>query len=78
MKTTPKYKIYQTWVGMMCSSILSANTSAQILPLAGAGDLDGALLVMEESSKFQGGFEWQLGEILLTTAPGFGVTLKGS
>lgn len=70
----------QVWIGMMVGSRLLATTAAHLLPLADyAGDLDGALLVNEQSQKFVGGFQWSFeGQRGMATFPdcvGVGVSM---
>lgn len=49
----------KVWFGCMVSSRLSCTCSAHLLSLSAiGGDLDGDLLVKEESQGFDGGFEW--------------------
>eukprot|EP00823_Brevimastigomonas_motovehiculus_P008028 TRINITY_DN727_c1_g1_i1.p1 TRINITY_DN727_c1_g1~~TRINITY_DN727_c1_g1_i1.p1 ORF type:complete len:558 (-),score=148.75 TRINITY_DN727_c1_g1_i1:133-1806(-) len=55
-----KYRL-KVWIGSMVSSCLNCSGAAQLLPFAtdGYGDLDGNLLVTEESQLFSGGFTWR-------------------
>jgi L-alanine-DL-glutamate epimerase-like enolase superfamily enzyme len=71
------------WIGMMVGSILNTNTGAHLLSYTKlGGDLDGTLLVTEESQLFSGGFIWEThGEepksyIQMTESYGVGVTPK--
>lgn len=69
------------WIGMMVASGLSSNIAAHLLPLADyGGDLDGSLLVEEESELFEGGFTWDTdkdrGTVYLPSLPGIGMRVK--
>jgi L-alanine-DL-glutamate epimerase-like enolase superfamily enzyme len=62
----------RTWIGIMVSSALGTAQAAQLVYVAGEGDLDGGLLVFPD--RFDGGFEWGTqGEVLLSKDVGFGV-----
>jgi hypothetical protein len=56
----------------MVGSALNSATTAHLLPLCVACDLDGALLVRADAQWFAGGFDWQADAIALTQAPGIG------
>lgn len=81
---TAKENNLKIWLGCMVSSRLSCTCSAHLLSLSEiGGDLDGDLLVKEESQIFRGGFAWlnenpeQLGFVALgTDIPGIGLTKK--
>ena len=74
------------WLGCMVSSRLSCTCSAHLLSLSAiGGDLDGDLLVKEESQGFDGGFQWgtesadQGGVVILDSqADGIGLIRKSS
>lgn len=66
------------WIGCMVGSSLLMNMSVVLTPLSTYSDLDGFLLVEEESQPAKGGFIWdaQNGIIKLCKDVGLGVTLK--
>jgi len=66
------------WLGCMVSTRLSCTCSAHLLALSElGGDLDGDLLVGEETQPFNGGFEWgNEGLVILSDKPGIGLTPK--
>lgn len=68
----------KVWIGCMVGSSLLMNMSAILTPLSTYSDLDGFLLVDEESQPCQGGFIWDAenGNIILSKDKGLGVTLK--
>jgi len=71
----------KVWLGSMVSSRLSCSCSAHLLSLSDiGGDLDGGLLVNEESQLYSGGMEWfrgeRLGEVGLGNNSGVGVIKK--
>ena len=52
----------KVWLGCMVSSRVSCSCSAHLLSLSSiGGDLDGDLLVKEESELYEGGFAWGTG-----------------
>jgi len=62
VKQAQKYNL-KIWIGCMVSSRLGTMTAAHILPLSVFADLDGELLVTEDSQLFEGGYPWgKLGE----------------
>jgi len=65
---------------MMVASNLNCNSAASLFPFTdNGGDLDGGLLIEEDSQWFEGGFTWgQNGHILLSQTIGIGVNLKAS
>ncbi len=66
----------QLWIGTMVGSRLNSSAAAQLLPLTSIGDVDGALLVGDESqANMRGGFLWNHGDIVLI-GPGHGVFLR--
>jgi len=83
VKQAQKYNL-KIWIGCMVSSRLGTMTAAHILPLSVFADLDGELLVTEDSQLFEGGYPWgklgkkNHGSIQLNwpTAGGIGVTKK--
>ena len=66
------------WIGSMVGSSLLMNMAAVLTPLSTYSDLDGFLLVDEESQPAKGGFVWDAenGIIKLSKEIGLGVTLK--
>ena len=66
------------WIGCMVGSSLLMNMGATLTPLSTFSDLDGGLLVTEESQPGKGGFIWneKEGVIELSKDIGFGVVLK--
>ncbi|EGG24276.1 mandelate racemase/muconate lactonizing enzyme domain-containing protein [Cavenderia fasciculata] len=67
------------WVGSMVGSSLNANAAAHILTSVSnyGGDLDGGLLVDDQSQLFKDGFEFKdLGYIQISSNPGVGVLNK--
>jgi len=68
----------KVWLGCMVGSNLNSTQTAALAPLAdGGSDLDGSLLVTEDSKAFTGGFQYgPLGSIVLHATPGLGVQLK--
>lgn len=66
------------WFGCMVGSNLNSTQTAALAPLAdGGSDLDGSLLVTEDSKVFTNGFQFgPKGTVILDTIPGLGVTLK--
>ncbi|KAJ5066972.1 enolase superfamily member [Anaeramoeba ignava] len=76
--TQAKQAGLKIWIGMMVGSILLSNASAVLLPLAEKADVDGALLVDDQSQPFKGGFEWnpQTGIISLSQSYGLGIETK--
>ena len=66
------------WIGSMVGSSLLMSMAATLTPLSTYSDLDGFLLVDEESQPGTGGFKWDAdnGTIILSQAPGLGVRLK--
>jgi len=70
----------KVWIGMMVASNLNSNSAASLFPFTdNGGDLDGGLLIEEDSQWFEGGFTWgQNGHILLSQTIGIGVNLKAS
>jgi L-alanine-DL-glutamate epimerase-like enolase superfamily enzyme len=68
----------KVWLGCMVGSNLNSTQTAALAPLVGGGsDLDGSLLVAEDSKIFTGGFRFGPGgTIVLDTLPGLGVELK--
>jgi L-alanine-DL-glutamate epimerase-like enolase superfamily enzyme len=71
----------RVWLGCMVSSRLSCTCSAHLLALSDiGGDLDGDLLVQEESQLFNGGFIWstqdrnEMGRVVLSGS-GNGISL---
>jgi L-alanine-DL-glutamate epimerase-like enolase superfamily enzyme len=69
----------KVWLGCMVGSNLNSTQTAVLAPLAdGGSDLDGSLLVSEESKVFTGGFRYGSGGSveLDRTIPGMGLKLK--
>jgi len=68
----------KVWFGCMVGSNLNSTQAAALAPLAdGGSDLDGSLLVTEESKAFTGGFQFgPNGSIVLEALPGLGVRPK--
>ena len=66
------------WIGCMVGSSLLMNMAATLTPLSTFSDLDGGLLITEESQPGKGGFVWneKEGVIDLSKNVGFGVVLK--
>eukprot|EP01124_Arcella_intermedia_P015873 TRINITY_DN22432_c0_g1_i2.p1 TRINITY_DN22432_c0_g1~~TRINITY_DN22432_c0_g1_i2.p1 ORF type:complete len:422 (-),score=74.35 TRINITY_DN22432_c0_g1_i2:57-1151(-) len=66
------------WFGLMVCSSLSTRATATLLPLATfGGDLDGSLLILDESDLFQSNLIWDsTGNVTLSNHPGLGATLK--
>jgi hypothetical protein len=61
----------------MVSSRVSTTAAAAILPLSHfGGDLDGQLLVSEESDRFTGGLNWDTQVGLVTPSEGPGMNLN--
>eukprot|EP00898_Chlorokybus_atmophyticus_P002366 jgi/Chlat1/312/Chrsp1S03065 len=52
----------RVWIGVMVGSVVNSTAAAQLLPLADYCDLDGSLLVTEDSQEFEGGFIWNTAE----------------
>lgn len=64
------------WIGIMVSSRVSTTAAAALLSLSKfGGDLDGQLLVSEESDKFTGGLHWDTSRGLVAPADGPGLAL---
>eukprot|EP00698_Gefionella_okellyi_P008728 TRINITY_DN2179_c0_g1_i2.p1 TRINITY_DN2179_c0_g1~~TRINITY_DN2179_c0_g1_i2.p1 ORF type:complete len:228 (+),score=63.29 TRINITY_DN2179_c0_g1_i2:785-1468(+) len=55
----------KVWLGVMVGSVLNSNAAAQLLEFCVGCDVDGALLVTEESSLFRGGFTWEAQGVML-------------
>ena len=68
----------QVWIGSMVGSSLLMNMAVVLTPLSTYSDLDGFLLVDEESQPTKGGFTWDVenGIIKLSKDIGLGITLK--
>jgi len=68
----------KVWFGCMVGSNLNSTQAAALAPLAdGGSDLDGSLLVTEDSKLFTGGFQFgPNGTIVLEPLAGLGVQLK--
>lgn len=68
----------KVWIGTMVGSCLAMNMCATVVPLAVYSDMDGGLLLTEESQPGKGGFIWdkKKGCIVLSHEPGLGVVLK--
>ncbi len=66
------------WIGTMVGSSLLMNMAAALTPAAVYSDMDGELLVTDESQPCGKGFEWDVKKrvIHLSGAPGVGVSLK--
>jgi L-alanine-DL-glutamate epimerase-like enolase superfamily enzyme len=69
------------WLGIMVCSIAGATSAAHLLPLSThGGDVDGALLTMDECSLFDGGLSWGAGQdygvVQLPSTPGLGCTRR--
>ena len=66
------------WIGSMVGSSLLMSMAAVLTPLSTYSDLDGFLLVDEDSQPAKGGFIWDAenGIIKLSKDIGFGVNLK--
>ena len=66
------------WIGCMVGSSILMNMAAALTPLATYSDLDGFLLVDEDSQPGKGGFTWDADEgvIHLSKDYGIGVLIK--
>ena len=66
------------WIGCMVGSSILMNMASVLTPLSTYSDLDGFLLVEEDSQPGKGGFQWdgEKGIIKLSKDKGLGVTLK--
>eukprot|EP01111_Echinosteliopsis_oligospora_P016324 TRINITY_DN6734_c0_g1_i1.p1 TRINITY_DN6734_c0_g1~~TRINITY_DN6734_c0_g1_i1.p1 ORF type:complete len:430 (-),score=69.52 TRINITY_DN6734_c0_g1_i1:84-1373(-) len=69
----------KVWIGVMVGSCLNSNAAASLVCTVSnfGGDLDGGLLVREDSQKFTGGFEWMKdGTVKMRGGCGVGVDAK--
>lgn len=67
------------WLGIMVTSTISCTAVSMLMPLATSryGDLDGPLLVDNETLTFEGGFDWGAdGRISFTSGVGLGIRDK--